>query len=117
MQLRTAGLLYDIHQAAQYIVEDTEGGTFETFVGNRLVRQTVERNITILAEAINRLVRRDPDTASRISDIPRLVGMRNILIHEYDEIDYATVWRTVEESVPILLREAETLLQEAPPLE
>ena len=38
--------------------------------------------------------------------------MRNALIHMYHEIDYARVWRTVEVSLPVLLREVSLLLEE-----
>jgi uncharacterized protein with HEPN domain len=111
MRLRTAGILYDIHLAAQYILEDTEGETYERFLANRMKRQAVERNLLIIGEAVNRLKRHDPEVAARLSGMPQIVGMRNILAHVYESVDYETVWRTIQVSIPMLLDEAESLLR------
>ena len=61
---------------------------------------------------MNRLVRYDPDTAVRIGDYPRIIAFRNLLIHGYDLIDHAQVWKVVREQVPLLLRKVESILQE-----
>jgi uncharacterized protein with HEPN domain len=106
------GTLLASRNAAQFIVEDTEGVSYAAFLDNRLIRQAVERNFIIVGEAINRLRCHDPAVAARISAIPEIIGMRNVLIHVYDEIDYSRVWSTIETSVPILLREAASLLEE-----
>ena len=87
--------------------------TFDSFEGDRRTRQLVERNFEIIGEAVNRLQRHAPDVAERISASQRIVGFRNALIHGYDVIDYPTVWRTVQESLPVLRTEVEQLLREA----
>lgn len=56
--------------------------------------------------------RHDPATLERISRIQQIVGLRNILIHEYHEIDYEIVWRTITTFLPLLLQEVEVLLDE-----
>lgn len=117
------GALLTIRDAAQFIVDGTEGVSYAAFVENRLIRQALERNFIIIGEAVNRLRRHDPVVAARISAITEIIGMRNVLIHVYDEIDYLRVWSTIEKSVPILLWEAASLLEEgeredeAPPSE
>jgi uncharacterized protein with HEPN domain len=50
--------------------------------------------------------------AGRISAIPEIIGMRNVVIHMDHEIDYERVWRTIEVHLPVLLREVEMLLDE-----
>ena len=112
MRLDTMGTLLTIRDVAQYIVEDTEGFSYAAFVDDRLTRQAVERNFIIIGEAVNRLRSHDPVVAARISANPEIIGMRNVLIHIYDDIDYLRVWSTIEKSVPILLREAASLLEE-----
>jgi uncharacterized protein with HEPN domain len=64
----------------------------------------------IIGEALNRLRRRDPDIAERISDLQQIVGMRNALIHRYDVTDYPIVWRAIHETLPILWEQIEELL-------
>ena len=105
------GMLVDIRDASWFIAEDTEGATFEVFVSDRRMHQLVERNLTIIGEAINRLSRKYPEIAARISAILNIVALRNVLIHGYDRIDYPTVWLAVQESLPILCREVEAILE------
>ena len=66
----------------------------------------------IIGEAVNRLRRRDPDIAERISDTRQIVGMRNALIHGYSVTDYPIVWRAIQETVPVLREQIEALLPE-----
>ena len=76
------------------------------------MRQAVLYSFSVIGEALNRLRRRDPDIAERISDLQQIVGMRNALIHRYDATDYAIVWRAIHETRPILRGQVEALLPE-----
>ena len=76
------------------------------------MRQLVERNLTIIGEAINRLRRRDPDVAKRVTGIQRIIGMRNIVVHRYDVIDYEQVWQAIHETLPALRAEIDAMLPE-----
>jgi uncharacterized protein with HEPN domain len=110
MRFDTLGMLVDIRDYARFIAEDTAGATYEEFMSNRQMRQLVERTFTIIGEAVNRLRRRDPDTAAQIGAIPQIVAMRNVITHGYDVIDYAKVWSAVHETLPVLRGQIETLL-------
>ena len=72
----------------------------------------MEREFEVIGEALNRLVRADPSVAARISQISRIVGFRNRIIHGYDTVDDATVWGVVDGHLPGLLAEVEAILQE-----
>jgi uncharacterized protein with HEPN domain len=61
----TVGVLVDIRDAAQYIVDDTAGMTFAEFERDRRTRQLVERNLEIIGEAVNRLRRHAPSSRRR----------------------------------------------------
>lgn len=73
----------------------------------------MERNFEIMGEAVNRLRRHDPVTAARISAHEQIVAFRNLLVHGYDVVDYPTVWRTVQEFLPVLRAEVASMLREA----
>jgi uncharacterized protein with HEPN domain len=107
------GTLEHIHEAAGYIEVDTAGLTFDAFMADRRTRQAVERNFEIIGEAVNRLRRHAPDIAARISGSNQLVECGNELSHDYDQINYPTVWRAVQEALPVMHAEVETLLHEA----
>jgi uncharacterized protein with HEPN domain len=104
-------LLEDIVRSCSYIEEDVAGATLETYLQNRQMRQAIERNLEIIGEALGRLRETDPDIAAKISDVHRIIGLRNRLAHGYDdEIDDALVWRAVVTSLPLLRSEVEQLL-------
>ena len=83
MQPKTPRLLDDIRDAAAFILQVTSGSTLETYRGDRLLRQAVERNFEIIGEAVNLLRKLDPAVAARITDASRIVAFRNVLIHGY----------------------------------
>lgn len=113
MRRETTSLLVDIREAATYIAEDTAGATYDVFLANRQMRQLVERNFLTIGEAVNRLRHNDPATAARISDVHRIVGFRNFLIHNYEMIDLEMVWATIQTWLPILRAEVDMLLGES----
>ena len=112
MQLETLGILLDVRDAARFVVTVVANTSEEAFLSDRLRRDAIERNLITIGEAINRLRRRDPATAARISNVEEIIGMRNVLIHQYHEIDNAVVWRAVQANVPVLLDEVERLVEE-----
>ena len=70
----------------------------------------------IIGEALGRLRDSDPETASQIADIHRIIGLRNRLAHGYDdEIEDALIWQVTQESVPKLQDRVGTLLGDAEP--
>ncbi|MBN9215574.1 MAG: DUF86 domain-containing protein [Microbacterium sp.] len=89
--------------------------TKERFFAELLLRSAVERQLEILGEALVRLRRDDPHLADRISDLRKIIGMRNILAHEYGDIDYETVWVVVAKYIEPLIAELDRLLSEADP--
>ena len=42
-----------------------------------------------------------------------IVGMRNWLVHAYYNVNHDTVWETVQDDIPRLIFELETLLQQS----
>jgi len=65
-----------------------------------MLRRAVEREFTIIGEALNRLSRAEPSIARDIHEISRIVAFRNIVIHGYDTIDDPTVWGIIQRRLP-----------------
>jgi len=112
MHPKSPKLLEDIERSCRYIVEDTTGLPVEACLQQRQVRQAVERNLEIIGEALGRLRDSDPGTTVGISDVHRIIGLRNRLAHGYDEIDDSSIWQVTQESVPLLRDEIAHLLSE-----
>jgi len=113
MQPRSPKLLEHIATACAYIAEDTANATFAVYVSDRRLRQLVERNLEIVAEALLRLERLDPETVAHFGEFRKIIGMRNRISHEYDDIDHGIVWESTQHQVPALQRQAQELLQQA----
>lgn len=81
---------------------------FNDYKANKLLRRRAERELEIIGEATNRILKINPDI--KISDARRIVDLRNWVIHGYDKIDDVIVWGIVSRDVPKLKIQVEALL-------
>jgi uncharacterized protein with HEPN domain len=95
MERRSPKLLEDIRDAVAFVRQVTKSKTLDDYRADRMLRQAVERNFEIIGEAVGRLAKTDPATASRIGQHPQIISFRNLLIHGYDLIDDAQVWEVI----------------------
>ena len=108
----TAAYLADIVDACDAVAEVLAGVDFETYSGRRSIRSAVEREFTIIGEAVGILARRDTALATRISHARLIVGFRNRLVHEYPQIDDEAVYSIALRDAPALRAECAALLAE-----
>ena len=75
---------------------------FSDFVADEETTYAVIRALEIIGEATRRT---SAETLGRYPQIPwpRIVGLRNLLIHNYDEVRLQTVWDIVNLHLPYLL--------------
>ncbi|HEV2526910.1 MAG TPA: HepT-like ribonuclease domain-containing protein [Thermomicrobiales bacterium] len=111
MHPRTALWLEDIQRKCLFLRRNV--GTAEEYVGNDILRRATERSLEIIGEAIRRIERHDPETVERISDYRRIVGLRNRIAHEYDDLEDIDVWTAVTRAVALLEAEVTQLLADA----
>ena len=112
MQRESKKYLFDIQKAARLIGEFSADKTFEDYMRNPMLRAAIEREFTIIGEAMSQLARRDEASASRITDSGRIIVFRNVLVHGYTFVDSRLVWQAVTEDLPTLVSDVETLLAE-----
>lgn len=89
----------------------TAGKTLADYEADLLLRSGVERQLMIVGEALNRLMKIEPAIASRITAVRQIIGFRNVLVHGYDVIRDREVWKILEDDLPALTREVDALLQ------
>jgi uncharacterized protein with HEPN domain len=96
-----APYLRDILDSIRIIERHTRGRTFEQFQRSVLRQDAVVRRIAIIGEAARHVstATQQLNPAVPWSDI---VGMRNILVHDYLGTDFRDVWKTVQEDIPVL---------------
>lgn len=104
--------LWDAHQACLAALSFVEGIDAHEFQINLLVQSAVERQLEILGEALNRLRRTDAQTAADVPDLDRIIGMRNIIAHEYGAVDHEIVWAVVDARLSSLAARLAVLLDD-----
>jgi uncharacterized protein with HEPN domain len=94
--------LEDIHQCIAEVDLFTAGKTLEDYEQEVLLRRAVEREFTILAEAIKCINQISPDTHKRIDHVRAISDFRNIIVHQYHDVDDSYVWKMATGSLPLL---------------
>ena len=103
--------LYDILSAINEI-EDffaDRQKKFTEYQKDIRTKRAVERNIEIIGEAANRILKYDENIV--ISNSRKIVDARNRVIHGYDSISDETIWGIVVRHLPILKKEVQYLLE------
>jgi uncharacterized protein with HEPN domain len=104
--------LSDIVEACDAVAVALDGVDLPGYEVNRTLRSAVEREFTIIGEAVNSMSRIDPELAARVSHARMIVGFRNQLVHDYAAITDATVWAIAKKDAPVLRRECDVLIDE-----
>jgi uncharacterized protein with HEPN domain len=106
--------LYDMLEAAENIQDFLNGKTFDDFMRDNMLWAAVERNLEIIGEAARRI---SEEVKQEHQTIPwrKIVAQRNVLIHEYDDIDYKEIWEVATFHLPRLIIQIRPLIPPVPP--
>ncbi len=101
-------LFWDMLDAARAAVEFTNDLQYDAFINERKTRNAVERNLEILGEAARRI---SQSARENHPEIPwrSMIGLRNVLTHEYGEIRYEVLWRVCRDELQTLIRQLQAL--------
>ncbi len=104
--------LYDILNAIMEIESFFADNTkeFLHYQADLRTKRAVERNIEIIGEAMNRILKKDKTIT--ITNSRKLVDVRNRIIHGYDSVSDDVIWGIVIRHLPILQTEIEKLINE-----
>jgi uncharacterized protein with HEPN domain len=109
MEYDIKACLKDIEQAILEINEFLpKERNFFAFQKDLKTRKAVERNIEIIGEAMDRILKADPKI--QITDSRKIVDTRNRIIHGYDIVSDDVIWLIVNKSLLILEQEVKKLL-------
>lgn len=100
--------LLDMATACRSIQEFRQGLDRAGFLADSKTQSAVLHQLMILGEAAKRV---SAPLRQAAPDVPwsLIAGMRDHLIHGYQEVDLDEVWRTVERDVPALIELLERL--------
>ncbi|MBI3321980.1 MAG: DUF86 domain-containing protein [Candidatus Omnitrophica bacterium] len=100
--------LLDIQEAISRIEKYAAQGRV-AFERDELIQNWVLRHLQIIGEAARGL---STEFTTRHPEVPwsKIIGMRNILVHDYFGIDVDAVWAAVEHDLPALARQMQAIL-------
>ena len=108
---RDLQFLLDMLQSAELIVTYIAQCEKDEFVSNVQLQDSVIRRLLVIAEAARRVSETTRQTLPNIS-WQEINGMRNRLVHEYDDVNLNIVWDVVQSEIPPLI---EVLKTKIPP--
>jgi uncharacterized protein with HEPN domain len=94
---RLADILYSIERIEAIAARHNS----ESFAEDQDARDIVDRRFQIIGDATRKI----PDEFKNIHpDIPwlRMAGLRNFVVHEYNNVDPAIIWDTIQKNLPEL---------------
>lgn len=106
--------LWDMLDCARAVIEFTQGCRFDEFLKDRMRRGAVERNLEIIGEAAGRVSMKTREDYPAIA-WRSMIGLRNVLAHEYGEIRYEILWIIIQEKLVPLIRLLEEMGVDKPP--
>lgn len=96
--------IHDIFDAIEMIRHHlADVKSFTEYTKNYTVIDAVERRLGIIGEAFWQASKLNTNIA--VTDQKKIIGFRHILVHDYDLIDDATIWKIVHEKLDLLKEE------------
>jgi len=100
----------DILEALDSLMQSLQECTEREFFSNDVICSASAYKLTIVGEAAARISdemkERNPEIEWR-----KVVGLRNVLVHQYFGIDWAMVWEVASVEAPILRARIAAILQ------
>jgi uncharacterized protein with HEPN domain len=114
MDERILKWLYDIKFSIDEIDSffQEEEKDFFLYTNKLMLKRAVERNLEIIGEAVNRILTRDNSFTEKISNSKAIIGLRNQVIHAYDNVSDENIWSILINHLPKLKGEVDVLIQE-----
>lgn len=83
---------------------------YEQFESDILLRRGVERNVEIMGEALNKILKINPQFA--LPHARQVVNTRNRIIHEYDGVEPSFLWGLILRHLPQLRKDVQKLIDD-----
>ena len=83
---------------------------FDEYINDIRTKRAVERDIEIIGEAVNRIIKRDKEF--KLENVQKIIGTRNRIAHGYDKISDDLIWSIVINHLPKLKAEIALKLEE-----
>lgn len=98
---RNAQRLFHLLEQAASVKRRIAGLTKEDFLADSDKSELIQYSLMIMGEAVRAM---DEAFKAAHPEIPwrSIVGMRNFIVHEYDDVDYDEIWKSASQDLPAL---------------
>lgn len=100
----------DMLDSIQFILESVQDKDFSDFEGDRTLRDSINMNLVVIGESANRvpesMQQSNPHIAWR-----NIVGLRNVIAHDYFRLRYDVLWNVVTVELPRLDQQIREILE------
>lgn len=112
MDIKIKVWLLDIQNSIDEIFDFLgDDRNFLSYQQDLRTKKAVERNLEIIGEAVNRILKFDKDFP--LSDAKNIIGTRNRIIHSYDNISDEVIWTIIIRELPTLKNQIDDLMKDA----
>ena len=107
--LRDREYLLDILESARLACSYLQNKTEQEFLRDVQCQDSVIRRLEVIGEAARRV---SEEGRAALPELPwkAMIGMRSVMIHEYDDVDLTVVWNTVKDDLPALVEALERVV-------
>lgn len=74
----------------------------DDFLVNPMVQAAVLFKLGVIGEVLNKAAELDDSLREAIPDLGKIIGMRNRIVHAYDQIDFEILWDAIHSDLPDL---------------
>jgi uncharacterized protein with HEPN domain len=111
MDINIKTWLIDIQQSIEEIFDFLgDQRDFFAYQKDLKTKKAVERNIEIIGEAVNRILK--TDNSFPLDGAKNIIGTRNRIIHTYDNISDEVIWTIVTRDLPKLKTQVDKLIDQ-----
>ena len=104
------GYIWDMYDAASQVLEFSEGKSFQDYHQNKMLRLSTERLLEIIGQAAKEI---SQDFRNQYPQLPlaKIIGLRNILAHEYGEVKDEKIYFVAVRDISPLLEQLKQILK------
>jgi uncharacterized protein with HEPN domain len=104
--------LHHILEAARKALRFTKGLSRPDLDSDEKLTLALTKLLEIVGEAASQM---SAEAKDRFSSLPwkKMIGMRNILIHSYQNMNLDILWQTIQDDLPPLVTEPQRIIDEA----
>jgi uncharacterized protein with HEPN domain len=103
--LRLEHILHSISAIQGYVINIT----LDDFLENEMMQSACLRHLEIIGEASSKIT---DELKSKFAHIPwvKIVGLRNIVAHEYFRVNKMEVWSTIQNDLPAFKKQVASII-------